>query len=144
MEQPTPKLSKSLPSLGRVLVYFWPYLRKHRALMVGSLLALLVETALQALGPWPLKFIFDHLFGGKRPHEHRLHILEGLDPGTFLLVLVAAMVVITALRGLADYASTIGFSLIGNRVLTEVRNDLYRHLQGLSLSFHAKARGGDL
>src|SRR5207249_2192183 len=52
--------------------------------------------------------------------------------------------VITGLRALADYGYTVGFSLMGNRVLTEVRNELYRHLQGLSLSFHTKARSGDL
>jgi ATP-binding cassette subfamily B protein len=55
-----------------------------------------------------------------------------------------AIVVLTALRTLADYANTIGFALVGNRVLTQVRNELYRHLQGLSLSFHTKARSGDL
>ena len=143
MKQPSTKLAQSLPSLGRVLLHFWHYMRKHRAMMVGSLLALLVETGFHALAPWPMKFIFDHLF----KHHGRtrgFQFLEGLDPGTFLTVMVVAMVVITALRGLADYLSTIGFNLIGSRVLTEVRNDLYRHLQGLSLSFHTKSRGGDL
>jgi ATP-binding cassette subfamily B protein len=139
------KLSEALPSLGRVLLYFWPYVRKHRRLIAISLLALLAGIALQSLMPWPLKFIFDHLFkgrhGGRTP---KLDFLEGLDPSTFLVLMAVAMVLINALRGLADYISTIGFSLIGTHVLTEVRNDLYRHLQGLSLSFHTRARGGDL
>jgi ATP-binding cassette subfamily B protein len=67
-----------------------------------------------------------------------------LEPTTLLALGALAIVVISILRGLADYASAVGFALIGNRVLTEVRNVLYRHLQGLSLSFHTKARGGDL
>jgi ATP-binding cassette subfamily B protein len=146
MKEPPPPLAESLPSLGRVLVYFWPYLRKRRALILGSLAALLVDVAFQALGPWPLKFLFDHLFHSGRHHGRfiGLPFLEALDPATFLAVMALAMVLINAIRGFADYASTVGFSLIGNRVLTEVRNDLYRHLQGLSLSFHTKARGGDL
>ncbi len=48
------------------------------------------------------------------------------------------------LKALADYLNTVGFALAGNRVLTEVRNDLYRHLQCLSLSFHNQSKGGDL
>ncbi len=139
----------ALPSLGRVLLHFWPYLRKHRLLIAGSLVALLVETGFQALGPWPLKYIFDILFshGGVKHASRRLihfHFLDSLSPGTVLILAAVAMVLINALRGLADYVNTVGVSLVGNRVLTEVRNDLYRHLQGLSLSFHTKARGGDL
>jgi ATP-binding cassette subfamily B protein len=146
MNQPrATKPPERLPSLRRILAYFWPYLRKYRLLIAGSLVALLVETAFQSLGPWPLKFIFDLLFHTKRHgHAASLEFLERLDPYTVLTLAAVAMVVITALRGLANYLSTIGFSLVGNRVLTEVRNDLYRHLQGLSLSFHTKARGGDL
>ena len=48
------------------------------------------------------------------------------------------------LRALAVYASTVGFALIGNKVMTKVRADVYRHLHSLSLSFHTKARKGDL
>ena len=54
------------------------------------------------------------------------------------------LVVAVGLRALSVYASTVGFSLIGNRVLTEVRADLYRHLHSLSMSYHNKARKGDL
>src|SRR2546430_12871201 len=36
------------------------------------------------------------------------------------------------------------FAQIGNRALTKVRNQLYRHVQYLSLSFHTSAKTGDL
>src|SRR5688500_11534397 len=61
-----------------------------------------------------------------------------------LMTSAAAIFVITCLRAVAEYANTVGFALVGNRVLTDVRGDLYRHLQCLSLSYHTKARGGDL
>jgi ATP-binding cassette subfamily B protein len=38
----------------------------------------------------------------------------------------------------------VGFAKVGTRVLTKIRNKLYRHIQVLSLSFHSKARSGDL
>src|SRR5207249_164699 len=67
-----------------------------------------------------------------------------LDPATLLAVAATAVVVFAGLRALAAYYSTIGFALVGNRVLTAVRNELYSQLQRLSLSFHNRARTGDL
>src|SRR5207245_11526352 len=49
-----------------------------------------------------------------------------------------------ALRPIAQYYNTVGLALVGNRVETHVRNDLYNQLQRLSLSFHTRARTGDL
>src|SRR5262249_37488377 len=92
-----------------------------------------------------LKFIIDHLLEAKS--SHRFHTLAFVDelPTTHLLPLAAlAVIVITGLRSLSDYANTIGFALVGNRVLTKVRGELYRYLQVLSLSCHTKARSGDL
>lgn len=134
-------LHDSLPSLGRLVRTFWPRLRRHRALASGSLLALFVGVGLKLLEPWPLKWVVDYVLPGG---GHRHGILAHQDPSVVLIVAAGTVVVVAALRALAEYASSIGFALIGNRVLTEVRNDLYRHLQRLSLSFHTKARGGDL
>ena len=47
-------------------------------------------------------------------------------------------------RAAADYGYSVGFALLSNRVLTDVRENVYRHLQRLSLSFHTKSRSGDL
>jgi ATP-binding cassette subfamily B protein len=136
---------KSLPGLGRIIGRFWPEIRKHRLLIIGSLLALLAEVALRALEPWPLKFIFDRVLDVGH-HGGRLASLDSLDlPSTTLLAVAAlAIILFTGLRALAEYANTIGFALVGNRVLTQVRAQVFRHLQGLSLSFHTRARSGDL
>jgi ATP-binding cassette subfamily B protein len=139
-------LPQAWPGLKRSFEHFWPYLRQYRLLLIGALLALLAEVALRALEPWPLKYIFDHLFAGK--HHSRLPslptALEGMSPAAFLTIAVLAIVVLTGLRVLADYASTIGFAVVGSRVLTKVRSQLFSHVQNLSLSFHNRAHSGDL
>lgn len=139
-------LHETLPGLRRVFVRLWPYIRKQRLLATGSLLALFAQVGLQTLEPWPLKFVFDHIIRVKR--HGRLPGLwaatEGLDPATLVTLAAVAFVLIAALRAMASYASALGFAVVANRVLTEVRDALYRHLQGLSLSYHAKARSGDL
>src|SRR3990170_5779316 len=55
------KLQESLPSLWRIMRHFWPYIRKQRALILGSFLALFVEVVLRLLEPWPLKFVLDRV-----------------------------------------------------------------------------------
>jgi ATP-binding cassette subfamily B protein len=138
-------LQESLPGLWRMVGRFWPYIRKERSLIAGSALALFAGVGLRLLEPWPLKFVIDRVIGVKHGGKFSdMPVLDALSPMTLLTVSALALVVITGLRSLADYCHTVGFSLIGNRVLTQVRNELYRHLQCLSLSFHTKARSGDL
>ena len=53
-------------------------------------------------------------------------------------------VLVVGARAIADYLQTLGFAVIGNRVVSQVRTKLYRHLQALPMSFHHKSRSGDL
>jgi ATP-binding cassette subfamily B protein len=136
---------KSLPGLWRVLRYFWPQTRKHHWLIAGSWVALLSEVAFRLLEPWPLKVVFDRVINGMHGgHGYKVSIFDIFDPVTLLIIMAALMVVLTAMRALAGYWTAVGFAKIGNRVLSKVRAKLYRHVQYLSLSFHSKARTGDL
>ena len=138
-------LRDSLPGLGRLTRRFWPYLGRERPVIVASLLALYVEIGLRLLEPWPLKVVLDRVVATARGRAfHRLPILDAVDPGTVLALSALAVIVFAGLRALAAYYNTVGFALVGNRVLTTVRSELYSHLQRLSLSFHTGARSGDL
>jgi ATP-binding cassette subfamily B protein len=124
---------------------FWPYLRKERRLIAVSFIALFAEVALRLLEPWPLKLLFDGVLppqGSAR--SMGLPLLDSLDASTLLIVCAISVVLFTALRAVATYGNTVGFAMLGNRVLTQVRGHLYNHIQRLSLSFHTKARSGDL
>lgn len=144
MSQPKP-LQKSLPSLWRITRYFWPHLRQFRGLIAGSMLALCAEVGLRLLEPWPLKFVFDYIIGRKQnPTKPLPDWLAKYDAITILTWAAVAVVVITSLRAAASYWETIGFAKLGNRALSKVRNQLYRHVQYLSLSFHTRAKTGDL
>src|SRR5574341_1405913 len=138
-------LKQSLPGLWRILRYFWPHVKQHRLLICSSLLALLAEVGLRLLEPWPLKFVFDYVIGsGPRRGPGFLSGLTSADPLVLLSAAAAAVVAITGLRALACFWQTIGFAQIGNRALAQVRKQLHRHVQSLSLSFHASARTGAL
>lgn len=138
-------LQDALPGLWRMTRYFWPYLREHRALLAGSFVAMLAQVGLQLLEPWPLKFVFDNVLVPSRPaRSSALPVLGELNATAMVTISVLTIVATTGLRAIAGYVNTVGVALIGNRVLTSIRGDLYRHLQALSLSFHTRSRTGDL
>jgi len=137
--------NQSLPGLWRILVHFWPQTRKHHWLVLGSSLALLAEVAFRLLEPWPLKIVFDRVINRMHgAHGFKVSFYDIFDPMTLLTSMAVLTVLLTALRAMAGYCTTVGFAKIGNRVLAQVRLQLYRHIQYLSLSFHSKARTGDL
>jgi ATP-binding cassette, subfamily B, bacterial len=135
---------QSLPALVRVLMRFWPRIRRERPLLAGSAVALLAATVFQLLEPWPLKFVFDRIIPVPGAEPRGAGALERLDSTTLLALAAVAVVLVALLRAITEYLNRVGFALIGNRVLAHVRSSLYAHLQGLSLSFHHKARSGDL
>ncbi len=134
-------LRAAAPGLRRVLQRFAPYLRRERGLLAAATAALLGATAFKLLEPWPLKVVIDTLAGATAPLPA---VLEGLAPAELFAACAFAVVVAVGLKASATYAATVGFALAGVRVLTRVREDVFRHLQRLSPGFHGKARTGDL
>ncbi|CAG1006999.1 Putative multidrug export ATP-binding/permease protein [Phycisphaerales bacterium] len=134
----------SFRSLARGGARFRPYLRGYAALTVVGVVGMLAEIALRLAEPWPLKIVFDRVLGARSsPALDRL-LPPDLGPATMMGVVVACVVTLAVLRAGAAYANSVAFALVGNRVLTRVRSDLFAHMQRLSLRFHARARTGDL
>ncbi|WP_026736015.1 ABC transporter ATP-binding protein [Fischerella sp. PCC 9605] len=142
---PEQTLKAAIPSILQVVRRFRPLLCKQRLLLAGSFLALLVETALKLLEPWPLKFVFDRIIVTQsNTNPSSVAVGYGISPMVLLTLLALAIVAIAGLRAFAAYLSTFGMALVTTRVMAEVRGNLYSHLQRLSLSFHNQFKSGDL
>ncbi|MBD6616318.1 ABC transporter ATP-binding protein [Komarekiella sp. 'clone 1'] len=138
-------LKAAIPGIVRILRRFSPQMGKQKALLIVSFVALMAEIILHLLEPWPLKFIFDYiLVPGFRSQSLGIPLLAELSPFALLTGLTLGLVAIALLRATAAYFSVVGMALAASNVLTEIRSELYSHLQSLSLSFHHKAKGGDL
>jgi len=61
-----------------------------------------------------------------------------------LNLIVLGIIGLVALKGLFSFAQTYLISLISFRVVTELRNRVYGHLQRLSLSFYRKKQTGEI
>ncbi len=141
-----PKTAKAaIVGWRRILTRFWPEVRKEKFLLTLAWVGLLGEILAQLLEPWPLKLIFDHIIV---PEATELPLpipfLNDIPELALLTVLTAAIVLATALKAGASYMSLVSLSIASSRIIAEIRAQLYGHLQRLSLSFHSKARNGDL
>jgi ATP-binding cassette, subfamily B, bacterial len=134
-----------LPGMARIIRRFSPQIQQQKTLLITSFLALIAEIFLHLLEPWPLKFIFDYILVPNFKNQiSDLPFVSGLNPFNLVTVFALGLVVIAALRAFAAYFSVYGMSLAASNVLTEVRAELYSHIQHLSLSFHHKIKSGDL
>lgn len=139
----TPKAA--IAGIRRIMTRFWPEIRKQKVLLGLAWLGLFGEILAQLLEPWPLKLIFDYIImpdaaAGTLP----IPGLSELPELALLTVLTLAIVLATAMKAGASYMSLVSLSIASSRIIAEIRAKLYGHLQRLSLSFHSKARNGDL
>jgi ATP-binding cassette, subfamily B, bacterial len=96
--------------------------------------------------PWPLKVIVDNVLLGKRlPRALSfLHGLLLLGKTTSVIAVSSLIVVIALLRGAFAYSQVHVTARLGNQMVYTLRRELFGHLQRLSLSFHSRARAGEL
>jgi ATP-binding cassette subfamily B protein/subfamily B ATP-binding cassette protein MsbA len=125
---------------------FGDHLSQVRGRLCLAALCTLGVSAAEVLKPWPLKIILDHVIPGK-PLPHTLRWLQHVLPGGKLalsLEAAGAIVLIALAGGLLSYFQIFITSSIGYRMVYALRRELFAHLQRLSLSFHHRARSGDL
>ncbi|MEM6352202.1 MAG: ABC transporter ATP-binding protein [Cyanobacteria bacterium P01_D01_bin.14] len=136
----------ALPGIRRIVRQFWPHIHPQSRLLSGAFFALLTETGLRLLEPWPLKLMFDRVIlpTGFGIHGHNIESLAGLSPLVVLSLFAGALVVISVGRGAAAYFSTVGMAVAATHVMMAIRAELYNHIQRLSMSFHTQAKSGDL
>ncbi len=118
-----------------------PRLRSHRLTLLWAFIQVLLIAGCELLKPWPLKVIIDSVLGGE-PVPWRW--ATGWSPGALLLAACAGLVFIYTALGALTVLNNYTTIRVGQRMVTELRGDLYAHLHRLSLAFHSRARLGDL
>jgi ATP-binding cassette, subfamily B, bacterial len=127
----------------RVMAYF----RAHWQLLSLGLLLTGLGIGTELLKPWPLKFIIDGVLDNGSPpgsgFDQSLLAILGAEKSTLLVALCVGILVVYLSAGTLNLVSKFLLVKVSLRVLTEVRCDLFRHLQRLSLRFHDRNRIGD-
>ena len=123
--------------LRKILRYLWPY----RAPFIVALAEVFIMSGCELLKPWPLKIIIDNVLGGK-PVPH--HFAKGFSSAELLLLSTGGIVVIYIVLGSVTILNNYTTIKIGQKMVNDMRRDLYAHLQRLSLAFHNRRQVGDL
>jgi ATP-binding cassette subfamily B protein/subfamily B ATP-binding cassette protein MsbA len=131
------------PSLvSWMLSYLRPYRRRVALLSV----LLLVEIALGALQPWPLKIVIDNVLARNPFPEPIRSWLDQLTAGSVLGVLVIVVIAGVALQVLNQFVSAYAAHVqvdAGQRMVYDLRGRLFEHLQALGLHHHVTTNTGD-
>jgi len=118
----------------------------HWLLLSLAFIAVVGESLTDLLEPWPLKIVFDYVFGSKKVPEWLAGIIGwiGTDKSSILNFAVLAVIVIAIFGALSSYFEKYLTSSVGQWVMHDLRRVLYSHIQKLSLSYHDQKRTGDL
>src|SRR6201985_1835471 len=118
------------PKLGLRIVRLF---RPHRGTLALIVAMILITSVLSVISALLVRRVFDHaLFVRGGPD------LRALYP------LVAALIAIPIVNGVLNVGQAYLTEVVGNRVLQELRNQLFAHLERLSLAFYTATRSGEV
>jgi ATP-binding cassette subfamily B protein len=115
----------------RIVRTFKPY--RAQVLLVAALI--LVTSGLGLINPLLIKVVFSNVILGEGPQGERLRLL---------VVVVAAMIATPIVSGVLGLWQTYTSNVVGQRVMQDLRNSLYAHLQHMSLRFFTSTRTGEI
>ncbi len=107
---------------------------------------LLLQVALGALQPWPLKLVIDNALGGIPLPPPLDGWIAGMTGGGTVALLVTFVLLGVALQVVHQIASALGVRVqvaTGQRMVYDLRYRLFAHLESLGLHHHATTSTGD-
>jgi len=113
-------------TVRRVATAFKPY----KAQVVLVFIAIIITTVLGLINPLMIKLIFDDAIG-----KGNLNLLI-----TFVIIMAVTPIV----TGIIGVGQTYLNNIIGQKVMRDFRNQLYDHLQSMSLRFFTGTRTGEI
>ncbi len=110
----------------RLLKYIKPYM--HRLMM--AILCTVMASACNLYLPWIIKDVVDKVL---------------VQKDTFMLYVIAvSIIVIFIIRGLFFYGQSYLMSWVGQKVVIDIRGEIFRKLQRLSMAFYDKNKTGTI
>jgi ATP-binding cassette subfamily B protein len=129
-------MGEGLRRTKMALSHFVPFLAPRKSGLLLALVLLLLESGTSLAQPWPLALILDYVLGQKT--------LPVPVNGQVLLVGIAILLVFvsTASRGVAAMRRYL-LQKLGQEMVFDMRDALYRRVHALGLDYHGSRRTGD-
>ena len=130
------KINRQFKTLTNLIVEL---VLPYRKWLVMIFAAMLLETVMSLAAPWPLKIVIDNVIDDK-PLPAWLGWLNALLPPGDVMALAGAsaiaLVLFTAVGGLAAYINNYFTESVAQYMANDLRRRIYHHLQKLSLAYY--------
>lgn len=110
----------------RLLNYIRPYTKR----LIVAIICIIVASSANLYIPWIIKNVIDDVLANK--DMMMLNLIAG------------GIAVVFLVRGIFFYGQTYLMSFIGQKIVIDIRENVYRHLQRLSLSYFEKRQTGSI
>jgi ATP-binding cassette, subfamily B, bacterial len=132
--------------------WIWQYLRPYRGRIAGLAALSCAEVTLRVLSPWPLKAVIDHVVGAAplgattrailSPITALLEPLGGDKERLLAAIVIWGLIIQITHQVILMFHSRISAGT-GRRMVRDLREKLFGHIQGMTLAQHARTPMGD-
>jgi ATP-binding cassette subfamily B protein len=126
LQSPPPGKPKTPDLTRRIVRLFRPY----RGRLFTVLILIAISAVISMVSPFLLRDVLDHAIPDNRD--------------TLLFELVGGMIGISIATGVLGVGQTWLTNVVGQRVMHDLRTQVYQHLQRLSLAFFTRTRTGEI
>src|SRR5262245_21891233 len=122
-------------------------LRPHWRALAVAFVAVIIDGMADLFGPWPIKIVLDYVVGSHPlPAWAAGAVIATFGEGKWAILHFAAIatLAISALGAAASYTESYLTTRVGQWIMHDLRQELYHHIQGLSLSYYDRHKTGDL
>jgi len=107
------------------------YLRPYKLSLILSVICIVFVTLTSLIAPWLTgKGLIDKVIG-----EKNISLLN---------LIALAFIVLVIVKGVFSYFQTYLTSFLGYKIVVDMRNQIFQHLQRLSLNFYKRRRTGEI
>lgn len=119
-------------SIRRYMKYVKPYAKQ----IIGTIFIGIIKFSIPLLLPLIIKYVIDDLLPSPMPQSEKLTHLFWLMAGAFL--------VFTVIRAPVEYYRQYFAQWVSSRILFDIRNQLFDHLQRLSMRYYNNHKTGEV
>ncbi|MGM7724159.1 ABC transporter ATP-binding protein [Metabacillus sp. Hm71] len=112
------------------------FVKPYRLQIAGTILIGIIKFSIPLLLPLLIKYVLDDIIGGDGTADEKTK--------TLLLIMGGMFVLFVVVRPPIEYFRQYFAQWVGSKILYDIRDQLFTHLQKLSLRYYANTRGGEI
>lgn len=116
---------------------YWQFVKPYKWHVIGTIMIGLVKFGIPLLVPLMVKYVVDDIIGSRQMTvDEKVHELW--------VVLSIMLIIFIGLRPIVEYYRQYFAQWTGSKVLYDIRDQLFTHMQKLSFSYYTNHRAGEI